>query len=161
MTGAARAWPAVQALDGGYDPDDLYVALVRADDGEVVAKVSGNVEETLRAQYRRRTIDASDQIGEELYIEIVDRSTGGFGHLSVDDVNVPVALTRADGRGGRQRLDEEGSCPVAPSGPGRARGADGAREPRRWAVGRCIRVVRALGGRRDPGAQRRPHRVRA
>ena len=84
---------------GGYDPDKLYVALVRADDGEVVAKVSGNVNETLRAQYKRRQIDASEHVGEELYLEIVDQATGGFGHLSVDDINVPVALntTRTEG----------------------------------------------------------------
>jgi len=76
---------------GGYDPEKLYVALVRADSGEVVAKVSGDVNETLRAQYKRRFIDASQHVGEKLYIEIVDQATGGFGHLSVDDINVPVA----------------------------------------------------------------------
>ena len=76
---------------GGYDPQKLYVAVVRARDGLVIGRVSGNVEDALRAQYKRRTIDAADHIGEDLYIEIVDQATGGFGHLSVDDVNVPVA----------------------------------------------------------------------
>lgn len=52
--------------------------------------MTGNANETLRAQYKRRNIDASAYIGEELYVEIVDEATGGFGHLSVDDINVPV-----------------------------------------------------------------------
>jgi hypothetical protein len=84
------------------DPDKLYGAFVRADDGEVVAKVSGNVNETSRAQYERRQIDTSAHVGEELHIEIVDRATGGFGHLSVDDIDVPVAAdtTRTDGEPG-------------------------------------------------------------
>ncbi|WP_125776626.1 GH32 C-terminal domain-containing protein [Antribacter gilvus] len=77
---------------GGHDPEKLYVALVRASDGEVLAKVTGNEHEALRAQYKRRTIDGSAHVGDELYLEIVDLATGGFGHLSVDDVNVPVAL---------------------------------------------------------------------
>ncbi|GAA1869628.1 LamG-like jellyroll fold domain-containing protein [Myceligenerans crystallogenes] len=76
---------------GGHDPDKLYVALVRAADGEVLAKVSGNAEEALRAQYQRRHLDASEYVGEEVYVEIVDEATGGWGHLSVDDVNVPVS----------------------------------------------------------------------
>lgn len=79
---------------GGYDPERLYVALVRASDGVVLAKVTGNEEEGLRAQYRRRSLDGSEHVGEELYLEVVDQSTGGWGHLSVDDVNVPVSSPR-------------------------------------------------------------------
>jgi fructan beta-fructosidase len=56
----------------------------------VLAKVSGNEQEGLRAQYRRRLIDASEHVGEELYLEVADQATGGSGHLSVDDVNVPA-----------------------------------------------------------------------
>jgi sucrose-6-phosphate hydrolase SacC (GH32 family) len=75
---------------GGYDPDNLYVAAIRASDGAVLARVSGNEQEALRAQYQRRNLDLSDHVGEELYIEIVDRATGGWGHISVDDINVPT-----------------------------------------------------------------------
>ncbi len=75
---------------GGYDPENLYVAVVRASDGKLLAKVSGNEEEGLRAQYQRRYIDVSDHVGEQIYIDIVDRATGGWGHISVDDINVPT-----------------------------------------------------------------------
>ncbi|AEG44848.1 GH32 C-terminal domain-containing protein [Isoptericola variabilis] len=75
---------------GGYDPDRLFVAVVRARDGAVLAKVTGNEQEGLRAQYQRRLLDLSDHVGEEIYIEIVDEATGGWGHLSVDDINLPV-----------------------------------------------------------------------
>jgi hypothetical protein len=78
---------------GGYNLDNLYVALVRASDGTILFKESGNFYDSgLRAQYQRRYWDASAYIGEELYIEIVDQATGGWGHISVDDVNVPTAL---------------------------------------------------------------------
>ena len=60
----------------------------------MLAKVTGNEEEGLRAQYRRRSLDGSEHVGEELYLEVVDQSTGGWGHLSVDDVNVPVSSPR-------------------------------------------------------------------
>ncbi|TDN91480.1 GH32 C-terminal domain-containing protein [Microbacterium sp. BK668] len=75
---------------GGYDPDKLYVAAVRASDGTVLAKVTGNEQEGLRAQYQRKRLDLSAHVGEELYLEIVDRATGGWGHISVDDVNAPA-----------------------------------------------------------------------
>jgi hypothetical protein len=75
---------------GGYDPDNLYVAAIRASDGAVLAKVSGNEQEALRAQYQRRNLDLAEHLGEDLYIEIVDRATGGWGHISVDDINVPT-----------------------------------------------------------------------
>ncbi|WP_347976814.1 GH32 C-terminal domain-containing protein [Microbacterium sp. ProA8] len=75
---------------GGYDPDNLYVAVIRASDGAMLAKVSGNEQEALRAQYQRRDLDLAEHLGEDLYIEIVDRATGGWGHISVDDINVPT-----------------------------------------------------------------------
>ena len=98
-TGAIRSTTFTLAGDGivdlltagGYDPDNLYVAAIRASDGEVLGKVTGNEQEGLRAQYQRKSLDLSAHLGEELYIEIVDRATGGWGHISVDDINAPAA----------------------------------------------------------------------
>nr|BAA24360.1 cycloinulo-oligosaccharide fructanotransferase [Niallia circulans] len=79
-------------MSGGRDIDRLYVALVRASDGkELFKETATNYEE-----YQRKIWDASDYIGEELYIKVVDQSTGGFGHLNVDDFNVPVQVMRTD-----------------------------------------------------------------
>lgn len=75
-------------VSGGRDIDCLYVALVRVSDGkELFRTTATNYEE-----YQRRIWNASDYIGQELYLKVVDQSTGGFGHINVDDFNVPVQL---------------------------------------------------------------------
>lgn len=80
-------------ISGGYNLNTLYVALVRASDGAILFKESGKaIDSQFRAQHERRFWDASDYIREELYIEIVDQATGGWGHISVDDFNVPIAV---------------------------------------------------------------------
>ncbi|MFG3246358.1 GH32 C-terminal domain-containing protein [Streptomyces sp. NPDC048187] len=73
-------------VSGGDDPDRLYAAAVRADDGKVLAKATGRNTE----QYRRVVFDLSAHIGDRIYIEVVDRADGGWGHINVADVNVPV-----------------------------------------------------------------------
>jgi sucrose-6-phosphate hydrolase SacC (GH32 family) len=73
-------------VTGGNDLDNLYAAVVRASDGKILAKETGRGAE----QYRRVAFDLSAHIGEQIYIEVVDRATGGWGHINVDDVNVPV-----------------------------------------------------------------------
>lgn len=50
------------------------------------------VDITSYEEYQRKIWDASEYIGEELYIKVVDQSTGGFRHINVDDFNVPVKL---------------------------------------------------------------------
>ena len=77
-------------ISGGRDIDRLYVALVRTSDGkELFKETATNYEE-----YQRKIWDASDYIGEELFIKVVDQSTGGFGHINVDDFNVPVQVNK-------------------------------------------------------------------
>lgn len=73
-------------VSGGNDLDRLYAAVVRADDGKVLDKATGREGE----QYRRVVFDLSAHIGELIYVEVVDKATGGWGHINVDDVNVPV-----------------------------------------------------------------------
>jgi fructan beta-fructosidase len=75
-------------IGGGKDLDRLYIALVRSGTGEIVRRETG----TDWPAYARRRWDASEHIGERLHIEIVDHATGGFGHINIDDVNVPVAV---------------------------------------------------------------------
>lgn len=73
-------------ISGGNIIQDMYVALVRASDGEYLMKATGHNSE----DYRRVYWDASEFIGEELYIKVVDRATGGWGHINLDNVNVQV-----------------------------------------------------------------------
>ncbi|WP_280769714.1 GH32 C-terminal domain-containing protein [Salipaludibacillus daqingensis] len=75
-------------VGGGHSPDGLYVALVRASDDEYLMQETGQNSE----QYRRIRWDASDYIGDELYLKVVDQETEGFGHINLDNVNVPVDL---------------------------------------------------------------------
>ncbi|MEU0743034.1 hypothetical protein [Streptomyces sp. NPDC006134] len=93
-TAVLRSTPVVLGGDGvidllvsaGDDPDRLYAAVVRADDGKVLAKATGRGTE----QYRRVVLDLSAHIGDRIHIEVVDRADGGWGHINVADVNVPV-----------------------------------------------------------------------
>ncbi|WP_171649249.1 GH32 C-terminal domain-containing protein [Paenibacillus phytorum] len=71
-------------VSGGRDLNNLYVALVRASDSVEVFKETGSNSEA----YRRVFWDASAYIGQDLYIKIVDNSTGSWGHINVDDFNV-------------------------------------------------------------------------
>ncbi|WP_025689220.1 Ig-like domain-containing protein [Paenibacillus zanthoxyli] len=73
-------------VGGGNNYYDLYVALVRSSDGKELFKATGLDQES----YTRVYWDASDYIGTACYIKIVDNATGGWGHINVDDVNVPV-----------------------------------------------------------------------
>lgn len=73
-------------ISGGNDINNLYVALVRASDGQVLFKATGAETE----QYSRVSWDAASYIGENLYIKVVDQATGDWGHVNIDDVNVQV-----------------------------------------------------------------------
>lgn len=81
-------------VSGGRNIDQLYVALVRASDGKELFKATA----TNYEEYQRRIWDASAYIGEELYIKVVDHATGGFGHINVDDFNVPVQIKKSSGK---------------------------------------------------------------
>lgn len=73
-------------VSGGNDIYNLYVALVRESDGKELMKVSGGNQEG----YTRVKWDASEYIGEKVYVLVVDKATGSWGHISIDDVNAPV-----------------------------------------------------------------------
>lgn len=74
---------------GGQDINNVYVALVRASDNAVLFKETGVNSET----YTRRNWDATAYLGETLYIKVIDNATGAWGHINIDDVNVPVKVT--------------------------------------------------------------------
>ena len=71
-------------IGGGKSSDHLYVSLVNAADGKELFKSTGTESE----QYKRVYWDASSYIGEEVFIKVVDKATGGWGHINVDDFHV-------------------------------------------------------------------------
>jgi fructan beta-fructosidase len=73
-------------IGGGQDLANLYVALVRASDGAELFKATGQNSEA----YAQVSWDASAYVGTSCYLKVVDQSTAGWGHLNLDDAQVPV-----------------------------------------------------------------------
>ncbi|WP_169731572.1 hypothetical protein [Streptomyces glaucescens] len=70
-------------VSGGRNDNDLYAALTTLD-GSVLHKATGTDDEA----YRRVTWDAREHLGKQLRITLVDKATGGWGHINLDDVRV-------------------------------------------------------------------------
>ncbi|EKQ57098.1 glycoside hydrolase family 32 protein, partial [Clostridium sp. Maddingley MBC34-26] len=84
-------------IGGGVDIDNLYVALVRRSDDKELLKATANKwlnpstnQLEISEKLQKVTWDASPYIGQECYIKVVDKAAGGWGHINVDDFNVPV-----------------------------------------------------------------------
>lgn len=70
---------------GGNDINNEYVALVDAETGEELFKVTGrNSNNFFEVNW-----DASPYIGKECYIQLVDNSTSGWGNICADSIIVP------------------------------------------------------------------------
>ena len=69
-------------VGGGNHPQTCYVALVRADDDEILYRETGADVETMSL----REWDLAPYRGQVAYIRIVDAETGAFGHLNVDEI---------------------------------------------------------------------------
>ena len=77
-------------VGGGQNEDNLYIALVRAEDGYIIHKATGKDSEEMKRIYW----DVSDHLGESAYFKIVDNSKGGWGHINVDDIRVTDTYNR-------------------------------------------------------------------
>lgn len=106
-------------IAGGWDPQHLYVELVRAADGAVLDRQTGYDSE----QLARITWDTGAVRGQAVYLQAVDTATGGWGHLNLDDVRT----TAVDDAGNGLTARKLGSArqPAATDGSARSRyGAD-------------------------------------
>jgi sucrose-6-phosphate hydrolase SacC (GH32 family) len=83
-------------VGGGYDPDTLFIALVRDEDDRVLLKQTGHNDEALV----RITWDTSPWAGQQVHIAIVDESTrDSWGHINFDDLRVGCpALGQCNGQ---------------------------------------------------------------
>lgn len=68
-------------LIGGGAGSATCVELVRNDTGAVFSRTSGSDAENMR----RITVDLHLVYGEEIFIRLVDRHSGGWGHINFDD----------------------------------------------------------------------------
>src|SRR5947209_9558546 len=73
--------PWASFLVGGGPWPETCVELVRADTKEVFSRTSGAEEENLR----RVAVDLRPHQGKEIFIRLVDRHTGHWGHINFDD----------------------------------------------------------------------------
>jgi putative membrane-bound dehydrogenase-like protein len=90
--------PWASFLVGGGSSRETCVELVRADTKEVFARTSGLDEENLR----RVAVDLRPQMGKQIFIRLVDRSSNGWGHINFDDfrfhsVKPPVVERKSEG----------------------------------------------------------------
>jgi len=73
--------PWASFLVGGGPWPETCVQLVRADTGKVFSTTSGLEEETLR----RVAVDLTAHMGKTIFIRLVDKHTGHWGHINFDD----------------------------------------------------------------------------
>ncbi|WP_285102083.1 hypothetical protein [Promicromonospora sp. MEB111] len=72
-------------IGGGNDPENLYVALHRASDDAELMRATNTA--FADSEILSRVVwDASDHLGQDLYLEVVDTASAGWGHINLDDV---------------------------------------------------------------------------
>jgi hypothetical protein len=86
--------PWASFLVGGGPYPDTCVELVRADVGEVFFRASGLAEEDLR----RVAVDLRSVMGKQIFIRLVDKQTGHWGHVNFDDFRFHAADPKAPSR---------------------------------------------------------------
>ncbi len=73
--------PWASFLIGGGPYSTTCVELILKDTGELLSRTSGSSKEDLR----RVSIDLRRSVGKEIFIRLVDRHSGGWGHINFDD----------------------------------------------------------------------------
>jgi sucrose-6-phosphate hydrolase SacC (GH32 family) len=72
-------------IGGGYDPDNLYVGLVRDRDGQLLLKQTGTDDEALI----RIVWDTKKWSGQKVHLVVHDNSTNeSWGHINFDDLRL-------------------------------------------------------------------------
>ncbi len=76
--------PFVRFLVAGGSKPSTRVEIVRQDTQAVVFQASGDETETLKPV----VADLSAHVGKEVFVRLVDRESGGWGHLNFDDLTL-------------------------------------------------------------------------
>jgi dienelactone hydrolase len=87
------------SVSGGSDQGRVYVALVNADTGEELLRLTGRDDNTLEDV----PVDTSEHIGEQAAVRVVDRATGPWGHINFGGVFPLVPADGAETHEGRLR----------------------------------------------------------
>jgi putative membrane-bound dehydrogenase-like protein len=73
--------PYCSFLIGGGSTPASCVEIVRKDGDEVIARITGRDTENMEAV----SVDLTKHVGQEIYVRLVDKASGGWGHLNFDD----------------------------------------------------------------------------
>ncbi len=82
-------------IAGGNQPSTRVDVLTV--DASGAEKVIGTAVGDRREQMRRVIVDLSDHVGKEVFVRLVDESSGGWGHLNFDDFRVHKTRPRFPG----------------------------------------------------------------
>ena len=74
---------------GGFDPDSLYVGLFDAASGKLLLSAGG----LQGPQMKRTTWDVSQLKGKTVFLRVVDKNVGAWGHLTFDDFSIDGELS--------------------------------------------------------------------
>jgi putative membrane-bound dehydrogenase-like protein len=102
--------PFASFLVAGGNWPATRVEVVRVRDGRILFKATGDQTETLKPV----TVGLSDQVGEEVFVRVVDEQVGPWGHINFDDFRFhaarppyPAGLAPAD----LDRMEHAGLSP--------------------------------------------------
>jgi putative membrane-bound dehydrogenase-like protein len=73
--------PYASFLVAGGPHQETCVQIVRKDSGKTIYQASGDTTENLKPV----TVDLREHLGNEIFIRLVDRQSGGWGHINFDD----------------------------------------------------------------------------
>jgi putative membrane-bound dehydrogenase-like protein len=102
-------------VGGGSDPA-TSVELVRKDTGRVVFRSSGDN----REEMERVVADLSPHLGREIFIRLVDRASGDWGHINFDDFRLHETRPEVAPRRGQTAIDDYAHAGLAPDAAARA-----------------------------------------
>ena len=103
--------PKATMLVGGGSHPTTYVALCAEDGGEVLYARGSNAQKMHRVEW-----DVTPWIGQPVYLRLVDRHAGGWGHVTFDDFlaegRIDVEATRARAAARAQKIIETRHRPL-------------------------------------------------
>jgi putative membrane-bound dehydrogenase-like protein len=100
-----RPWASF--LVGGGSQSTTCVELVRKDTGAVFHRATGLDEEDMH----RELVDLRPLAGKEIFIRLVDRNAGGWGHINFDDFRFHEARPNYPQRGGAPDVYKNAGLP--------------------------------------------------
>jgi putative membrane-bound dehydrogenase-like protein len=99
--------PFASFLVAGGSHENTRVELVRADTEKVVFKTSGYDSENLRPV----VVDLRAQQGKDIFIRIVDKESGGWGHINFDDFKLHAQRPKFDNELDLTKLAKQNEMP--------------------------------------------------